>query len=330
MTHRTITLLGSLLLAGLTFAFAAPQTLASGATLTLVAYSTPAAAYAQIIPAFQKTQAGQGVTFQQSYGASGDQSLAVANGLHADIVAFALEPDINYLEKRHIVRSTWYKNPYHGFVTDSIVVFVVRKGNPKHIHTWADLIRPGVDVICPNPFTSGGARWDIMAAYGAQIKQRRTKRQAVAYLRRLYAHISVQDSSARNALNTFTSGKGDVLLDYENEAIGAQQKGLSLDYVIPPQTILIENPVTVTTETKYPVQANAFVSFLYSTTAQRLFGQNGYRPVRKDVLHQFRFKSPKTLFTIRDLGSWPKVQNEFFNPELGIVAGIERAKGVTP
>src|SRR5947209_10070403 len=147
----------------------------AGVALTLVGYSTPQKAYVNsIIPAFQRTSAGKKVTFQTSFGPSGDQSRAVANGLNADVVAFSLEPDINRLVKAGLVTSTWYKTTYHGFVTDSVVVFVVRKGNPKHLKTWSDLIKPGVDVIVPNPFQSGGAQWDIMAAYGAQIAQHKT------------------------------------------------------------------------------------------------------------------------------------------------------------
>jgi sulfate transport system substrate-binding protein len=304
-----------------------PSARAAGANLTLVAYSTPAVAYGQIIPAFQQTSAGKGVTFTTSFGASTDQSNAVANGLHADIVALSLAPDITSLVKKGMVASSWTKAPYNGFVTDSLVVFAVRKGNPKHIKTWNDVIRSGIDVITPNPFSSGSARWNIMAAYGSQIAQHRTKAQAVAYLTKLFAHISVQDKSGAAALQTFANGKGDVLLTYENEAILAQQKGLSLDYIIPPQTILIENPVAVTATTKYPKQANAFFNFLWSTTAQTIFGQKGYRPVVPSVAKKFHFKKPSKLFTINSVGGWANVQRDFFDPNSGIMATIERKKG---
>lgn len=311
-------------------ASAAPTTLAAGASLTLVAYSTPAAAYAQIIPAFQQTKAGQDVTFTQSYGPSTDQSHAVANGLHADIVAFSLAPDITALVQKGMVSASWTKTLYHGFVTDSLVVFAVRKGNPKHIKTWNDLLKSGIDVITPNPISSGSARWNIMAAYGAQIAQHKTKAQGVVYLTKLFSHVSVQDKSGSAALQTFANGKGDVLLTYENEAIGAQQKGVSLDYVVPPQTILIENPVAVTKETKFPTQAKAFVQFLTSRNAQRLFAENGYRPVRKEVMNALNFRKTNTVFTIGKLGGWNKVQSEFFDPQTGIVIKIERSKGGAP
>jgi sulfate transport system substrate-binding protein len=299
-------------------------------SLTLAAYSTPQAAYTQIIPAFQKTKAGAGVTFSQSYGASGDQSRAVKNGLQADIVAFALEPDINSLVKAGLVASNWYKDKYHGLVTKSTVVFAVRKGNPKHIKTWADLIRSNVEVLCPNVFQSGGARWDIMAAYGAQRRLKKTDKQAIAYLTTLYKHIVVQDKSDSASLATFQSGKGDVLVTYENEAIGAQQKGVSIDYVVPPQSIQIENPVAVTKITKHAAQANAFVSFLYTPAAQKLYAQNGFWSVIPSIAKKYGWKKPKTLFTIRDYGSWPAVMTRFFDPANGVIAQIERNHGLTP
>jgi sulfate transport system substrate-binding protein len=163
-----------------------------------------------------------------------------------------------------------------------------------------------------------------MAAYGQQIVQHKTKKQGLAYLTKLYSHISVQDDSARKSLATFMAGKGDVLLGYESEALAAQQAGAPIDIVIPPQTILIENPAAVTTKATYPKAANAFLSFLYSKTAQTIFAQNGYRPVRKDVAKAFDFPRPKKLFTIRDLGSWPTVQRKFFDPTGGYLVKIER------
>jgi sulfate/thiosulfate transport system substrate-binding protein len=298
-----------------------------GGKLTLVAYSTPQEAYEAIIPAFQKTAEGQGVEFEQSYGASGEQSRAVEAGLPADVVEFALDSDITRLVDAGLVDSDWNQNEYKGILTDSVVSFVVRKGNPDDIQTWDDLLKPGVEVVTPNPFTSGGARWNIMAAYGAQIKQGKSKEEGVAYLNELFQHVAVQDASARDALQTFTGGKGDVLLSYENEAITAQQKGENVDYVIPDQTILIENPVAVTTDG--PQSATDFVKFLYSDEAQKIFGEKGYRPVVKSVAEQFDYKTPSTLFTIQDFGGWGTVKDEFFDPENGIVAKIELSLGVS-
>ena len=183
-----------------------------GGKLTLVAYSTPKEAYEAVIPAFQATPAGQGATFDQSYGASGDQSRAIVSGLPADIAAFSLEPDMTRLTDEGLVDAGWNAGPTKGMVTDSVVVFLVRKGNPKGIKTWDDLVKPGVEVINPNPFVSGGARWNVMAGYGAQIKQGKTEEQAVEYLDKLFHQIVVQPKSARDGLNAFVEGKGDVLL----------------------------------------------------------------------------------------------------------------------
>jgi sulfate/thiosulfate transport system substrate-binding protein len=200
-----------------------------GDKLTLVAYSTPREAYEQLIPEFQETAAGKGVSFSQSYGASGDQSRAVQNGLAADVVAFSLEPDMTKLVDAGLVAKDWNADAHKGMITNSVAVFIVRKGNPRNIRTWDDLIKPGVEVIEPNPFTSGGAKWNIMAAYGAQLKAGKTPEQATAYLLELFRHVPVQDKSAREALQTFVGGKGDVMLAYENEAINAQQKEQPVD-----------------------------------------------------------------------------------------------------
>ena len=216
-----------------------------GDALSLVAYSTPKEAYEEIIPAFQKTEAGADVKFSQSYGSSGEQSRAVQGGLPADVVALSLAPDVDKLVDKGLVAKDWNKDQYDGFVTTSVVVFAVRKGNPKNIKTWDDLTKPGVEVITPNPFTSGGAKWNVMAAYGSQIQQGKSEAEAEDYLKRLFGNVAVQDKSAREALQTFTSGKGDVLIAYENEAITAQQKGEDVDYVVPDETILIENPIAV-------------------------------------------------------------------------------------
>src|SRR3954452_15145506 len=299
-----------------------------GAQLSLVAYSTPQEAYQALIPAFQKTSAGKGVSFSQSYGASGDQSRAVAAGLPADIVALSLAPDVDKLVEPGIVDSNWAKTTGDdGFVTDSVVVFVVRKGNPKHIKSWDDLIKPGVQVLTPNPFTSGGAKWNLMAAYGAQIKQGKSPDEALAYLKSLLHNVPVQDKSGRESLQTFLNGKGDVSISYENEAINAQQKGQDVDYVIPDQTILIQNPAAVTKDAK--PAARKFLEWLHSDEAQKLYAKHGYRPVKKSLVDTPRFPTPKTLFTMDDLGGWSTVNKDFFDPASGAVAKIEQDLGVS-
>jgi sulfate/thiosulfate-binding protein len=301
----------------------------SDVTLSLVAYSTPQTALDAIIKEFNKTPQGENVKFQESYGASGDQSRAVVSGLSADVVNFSLAPDMTRLVDSDIVAADWNTGPTKGILTNSVVVFAVKKGNPKNIKTWADLTKPGVEVITPNPFTSGGARWNVMAAYGAQIKQGKTPAQAEDYLKALFKNVPVQDDSARKALTTFTGGKGDVLLAYENEAIFAQQKGEAIDYVIPDQTILIESPAAVTKTSKHPTEAKAFLDYLYTPAAQRIFADNGYRPVIKSVAKAGEFKTPPTLFTIDDFGGWDTVTDKFFDPDNGIMAGVERGIGVS-
>jgi sulfate transport system substrate-binding protein len=307
-------------------------TLAAAATgaskdvkLNLVAYSTPAAAFGKIIPAFQSTAAGKGVSFSQSYGASGDQARAVLSGLPADVIDLSLQPDMTNLVQAGVVGRDWNHNQYKGFVTTSVVVFVLRDGNPKKIKTWDDLTKKGIDIITPNPFTSGGARWNVMAAYGTYLKETKSPTKAVEKLTQLFQNVSVQDKSARNALNTFLGGKGDVLLTYENEAILAQQNKQNIQFVIPKSTILIENPLAVSA--KAPAEAKAFYDFLYTNTAQRLFAQTGYRPIVKSVAKEFKFPTRPDLFTIRTLGGWKKVQPQFFDPNNGIMAGVERKVG---
>jgi sulfate/thiosulfate transport system substrate-binding protein len=302
----------------------------SGSTkLTLVAYSTPEEAYKELIPAFNKTSAGKGVSFNTSYAASGEQSRAVEGGLPADVVEFSLEPDMTRLVDAGLVDDNWNQNEHKGFVTDSVVVFVVRKGNPKNIKTWDDLIKDDTEVIEPNPFTSGGAKWNIMAAYGAQLEAGKTDAQAQEYLTKLFDHVPVLDKSARESLQTFTSGKGDVLLSYENEAILAQQKGEDVDYVVPDQTIKIENPVATVNESKHLDQAKAFVDYLYTPAAQKIFASKGYRPVDTSVSPPagIDFPTPPQLFEISKFGGWGDVNDKFFDPEKGVVAKIFESQG---
>jgi sulfate transport system substrate-binding protein len=299
--------------------------------LSLVAYSTPREAYAKLIPLFQKTPEGSDVSFTQSYAASGDQARAVQAGLKADIVALALAPDVDVLVKAGLVDANWSKQSYKGMVHDSVVVFVVRDGNPRKIKSWDDLLRPGIEVITPNPFTSGGARWNVMAAYGAWLKLGKSKKQAQARLLQLFKNVAVQDKSARDALNTFLAGKGDVLLTYENEAIAAQLAGQKAPYVIPRSTILIENPIAVLKNSSNKAKAQQFIRFLKTPAAQQVFADRGFRPIVKSVFEANKKKFPARpgLFTIDQLGlgGWDKVQKDFFDPDKGIMATIERQVG---
>jgi sulfate/thiosulfate-binding protein len=296
-----------------------------GDKLTLVAYTTPREVYEVVIPAFQKTPEGDGVTFEQSYGASGEQSRAVEAGLPASIVAFSLEPDVTRLVEAGLVEDGWADGEHKGMVSESVVVFGVRKGNPKGIRDWDDLVREGVEVITPNPFTSGGARWNVMAAYGAKRQAGASHDEAVAFVTDLFEHVSVQDKSARDSLQTFVGGKGDVLISYENEAITAQQKGEELDYVVPDATILIENPIAVTKDA--PAAAQDFVDYLRTDAAQKVFAEKGYRSIKDELVDEERYPTPKQLFEIGEYGGWEQVMKDWFDRDGGIMADIQRQVG---
>jgi sulfate/thiosulfate-binding protein len=301
-----------------------------GAQLNLVAYSTPKKAYDALTTAFAATAPGKGVGFSDSFGASGSQSRAVASGQAADVVAFSTEPDMSRLVKGGIVSASWDKNPEKGISSDSVVVFVVRKGNPKGINGWDDLIKPGVDVVTPNPSTSGSARWNVLAAYGAELKEGKSPAQALDYVKTLISkHVSVEDSSASSALQTFIGGKGDVLLDYESDAKAAVSAGDNVQLVYPKQTILIETPIAITAKSAHSAAANAFLAYQWSVPGQVIWAQQGYRPVNSSVakLYANQFPTPPQLFTIDFLGGWTKVKDAFFAPSTGSITKIEAAAG---
>jgi sulfate transport system substrate-binding protein len=338
MTTRTPAFAVSLLAAlaaALGLAACGSSSSSSGKSLALVAYSTPQGAYEKLIPAFQATGEGKGVSFSQSYGPSGEQSRAVVNGLHADVVNFSLEPDVEKLVKAGLVSPSWNQNATHGFVTNSVAVIIVRKGNPKHITGWNDLIKPGVGVVTPNPFTSGSARWNIVAAYGAQLKAGKTPAQAVEYLKELFGNVVSQDSSARDALQTFLAGRGDALIDYEDEAIADQKKGAPIEYIVPSATILIQNPIAVVGTGASSTEAQKFVNYLLSPAGQRIWASEGYRPVIPGIVvlnpktGASQFPTPPNLFTIASLGGWKAVTKQFFEPETGIVTKIEQSLGIS-
>ena len=299
--------------------------------LALVAYSTPKKAYDALTSAYAQTDQGKNVSFSESFGASGAQSRAVASGQPADVVAFSTEPDITRLVKAGMVSSSWDANPYKGIVADSVVVLVVRKGNPKHISGWNDLVKPGINVVTPNPSTSGSARWNVLAGYGAELKQGKSPSQALSYIRTLLTkHVSVQPSSASSALQTFVGGQGDVLLDYESDAISAEKAGDPVQYIVPNQTILIQTPIAVTSGSSHKAAAQAFVNWLWSPAAQTIWAKKGYRPVLTSVASQFssKFPTPPDLFTIDTLGGWKSVNKVFFGASGGLITKIEQAAGV--
>jgi len=299
-------------------------------TLSVIGYSIPTAVFPKLQAAYQATAAGKGVSFSDSFAASEVQSKAVAAGLPADIVNFSELNDMTRLVGTGQVAKTWANNKYNGIVSRSVVVFVLRNGNPKHIKTWDDLIKPGVDVVFPNPFSSGGARWDIMAAYGAMLREGKTHKQAVAYLTQLFKHNVSQDTSGRNALNTFLAGRGDVLLTYESDAKSAQAQGKPVFYAIPKATLQIETPLAAVNSGN-KAEATKFVNWLYTPAAQTIWAQNGFRPVDLNVLRTYKKQFPPRpqLFKIGFVGGWNKVNTQFFDPTNGIVAKIEQSLGVS-
>jgi sulfate/thiosulfate transport system substrate-binding protein len=298
-----------------------------GGSIDLVAYSTPQQVYEDsLIPAFTDSPDGEGADFSTSFGSSGDQSRAVEAGQPADVVGFSLEPDMTRLVDAGLVAPDWNKNQYGGNVTDSVAVLMTRPDNPKDISSFDDLARDDVDVINPNPATSGGARWNIMAIYGSQIAQGKSDAEAQDFVKQVIANTSVQDDSARDSLNTFRQGQGDVLVGYENEALQAQEEGVELDYTIPDSTILIENPIAATKDAA--PEAQKFIDYLYTPDAQQLFADAGYRPVVQPVFDQNKdkFPDPSGLFTIDKFGGWDKVADPFFGDD-GWVIQVEADLG---
>jgi sulfate transport system substrate-binding protein len=304
---------------------------ATGGSLSLVAYSTPKTVMGKIITAFQATPNGDGVSFTQSYGASTNQAKAVVAGQPADLVFLSTGDDVNLLVDAGLVNGNWDKQSYRGIAADTVVVFAVRDGNPKHIRGWNDLIRPGVQVITPNPFSSGSAKWNIMAAYTAQRHLGKTDRQATAYVQKLFEHVVSQDSSGANATNTFLSGKGDVLLTYESEAIAANLNGAKIQYVIPRQTMLIELPIAVLDKSPNKDLANKFIQFVKTPPEQELFAEYGWRPVDKTIAKKYAKKYPVRPgeFTINDktIGGWRAADTKWFDPSNGLMSKIEAAVG---
>jgi sulfate transport system substrate-binding protein len=319
------------LLAAVLAALAVATAAAAGTNLSLVGYSTPKAVMGKIIQAWQQTPDGKDASFNQSFGASTDQARAVANGLKADIVFLSTGDDVNLLVDAGLVDSKWNHQAYDGIGADTVVVFAVRNGNPKHIKSWSDLIRPGVQVLTPNPFSSGSAKWNILAAYGAQRRLGKTDKQATAYVQELFKHVISQDTSGRNATNTFLGGKGDVLITYESEALNARLNGQDIRYVIPRQSMLIELPIAVLKNSPNKDLANKFVQYVKGPAAQDLFAQYGFRPVNPAVAKKYTatFPARPGIFKVDDkiIGGWRHADDVWFDPNKGRMVAIERAIG---
>jgi len=306
----------------------------SGDTINVVGYSVLEQANEGVIKAFNDTDAGDGVTVKGSYGASGDQSRAVVAGQDADEVHLSLEPDVTRLVDEGIVADDWKDNDTQGICTQSVVVFVVPKGNPKGIEDWSDLVQPGVGIVTPNPASSGSAKWNLLAAYGSVIADGDDDAAAEAYMTKLFANVAALPDSGRDATTAFTSGTGDVLLSYENEAILARQSGQDFDYIVPDTTLRIDNPCALTEDASD--QAQDFMDFQKSEDGQKLYAETGYRPLVDvgDVTVEGAndpsnpFPEPKTLLTIDDdFNGWDEANTKYFDENDGILTKIQAEAG---
>jgi sulfate transport system substrate-binding protein len=303
-------------------------------TVNVVGYSVLEQANSEVIKAFNDTDAGDGVDIKGSYGASGDQSRAVVAGQKADEVHLSLEPDVTRLVDEGLVAEDWKDNPTKGICTQSVVVMVVQKGNPKGIESWDDLVKPGVGIVTPNPASSGSAKWNLLAAYGSVLADGGDDAAAADYMKKFFANVAALPDSGRDATTAFTSGTGDVLLSYENEAILARQSGQDFDYIVPDTTLRIDNPCALTEGASK--DAKAFLDFQKSADGQKLYAETGYRPlvdvgdVEVDGANDSSdpFPEPAKLLTIDgDFGGWSEANTKFFDENDGILTKLQGDAG---
>ncbi len=298
--------------------------------ISIVGFAVPEAANVTIAEAWAKTAEGEGIEFETSYGASGDQSRAVVDGLEADYVHFSVASDVTRLVDNALVSEDWNAGPNKGIVSSSVVVFAVRSGNPKNILTWDDLVKPGVEIVTPNPASSGAARWNVLAAWGQVITGGGSEADAEAYLKSFFANVVSLPSSGRDATTAFLGGTGDVLMAYENEAILAHQSGEEFDYIIPDTTLLIENPGAVLIDAN--PKATEWLDFVLSIDGQREFAKKGFRPIIDGVDYgevegandpTDPFPAVKKLLTVaNDFESWSSLSKKFFDEDAGIITKI--------
>jgi len=294
-------------------------------SLTLVAYSAPEPGWSKVIPAFNSSDEGKGVQVVTSYGASGDQSRGVAEGKPADLVNFSVEPDVTRLVKAGKVSKDWNADATKGIPFGSVVTLVVRKGNPKNIKDWDDLLRPGIEVITPSPLSSGSAKWNLLAPYSVKSEGGTNGQAGIDFIHKLVSdHVKLRPGSGREATDVFVQGSGDVLISYENEAIATERAGKPVEHVIPPQTFKIENPLAVVNASQHLDAAVAFKNFQYTAAGQKVWAQAGFRPVDPAVAADFRdqYPAPAKLWTIADLGGWGTADPQLFDKNTGSITKI--------
>ena len=305
-------------------------------TINIVGFAVPEAANKAIAEEWATTPEGENVEFKTSYGASGDQSRAVADGLKADYVHFSVPSDVTRLVDADLVAEDWNAGDNKGVVSTSLVVFAVPKGNPDDIEDWDDLIQPGVEIVTPNPASSGAARWNALAAWGQVIANGGTEAEAEEYVTKLYGNVVSLPNSGRDATTAFTSGTGNVFLTYENEAILARQNGEDFDYVIPPTTLKIENPGAVLIDAT--PKATEWLDFVLSDEGQTQFALKGFRPidgsnVEVDEVEGANdpsdpYPAVDQLLTVEEsFGSWSDLSSKYFDEENGIITKIIAASG---
>lgn len=310
----------------------------NGQQLDFVGFAVPAEANDEVFNAFTDSDAGNGAAKSDSYGASGDQSRAVANGQPADFVHFSIEPDVTRLADDGLVADDWNNNEWNGYITDSVVVLVVREGNPEGIEDWEDLARDDIEIVTPNPGSSGAARWNILGAYLSQLQAGGTEEEAIAFTEDVVDNIVSFPASGRDATTSFLDGTGDVLISYENEAILGLQQGEEYDYIVPDRSLLIQNPAAVTDASSE--QAQEFLDFAVSPEGQSIYAGFGFRPIphvadQVDVGEVEGANDPSDPFpeithlaTIDDdLGGWDRVVDEFFDED-GIITQITEESGL--
>lgn len=310
----------------------------AGEEVSIVGFAVPASGNEAVAEAFNETEEGDGVEFSSSYGASGDQSRAVVSGQDADVAHISIEPDVTRLVDAGLVDDDWNSGPNNGYLTDSVVVLVVREGNPKDITDWEDLVREDVSIVSPNPGSSGAARWNILGAWGSVLQAGGTEEEAEEYLEKFIGNVDAFPGSGRDATTAFLDGTGDVLISYENEATLARQNGENFDYVVPDRNLLIENPAAVTTDADE--KAEAFLDFALSPAGQEQYVTKGFRPLRhvegeveigevegaNDSADPF--PEIADLYTIDgDYDGWDAVVDKFFDED-GIITRLINESGL--